>query len=261
MRMTDEMAVLCARLDDLCVSADKGELSISPFLSPKERHYAEMHLKTCGVKYICFGGYGEAERQRIYILPEYLEEAVESASQLEEYGFSADISCVKITPSGYRQLSHRDYMGSVLGLGVERTVVGDILIYGDGSAVVICDDLMCDFFTENLCKVANDKVKVSREDLKKINIPERKFSEISDTVASSRIDCIVASLCSVSREKAKDAVEAGIVEVDYECEERADREIKVPCIISVRGYGKFEVLSVNDKTKKGRYRLIAKKYL
>jgi RNA-binding protein YlmH len=80
-------------------------------------------------------------------------------------------------------------------------------------------------------------------------------------VASSRLDCVVAAVCSLSRERARAVVESGLVELDFECEERADRAINPPCVISVRGFGRFKINSVSDKTKKGRYRLLAQKYL
>jgi RNA-binding protein YlmH len=84
---------------------------------------------------------------------------------------------------------------------------------------------------------------------------------ISDTVASPRLDCIVGALCSLSREKARATVESGLVELDFEREERPDRTVSAPCIISVRGYGRFRINSVSDMTKKGRYRLNAEKFV
>jgi RNA-binding protein YlmH len=72
---------------------------------------------------------------------------------------------------------------------------------------------------------------------------------------------VVAALCSFSRERAKEAIVSSFVELNYECEERVDREISTPAVVSVRGVGKFNVISLSDKTKKGRYRLLAEKLL
>lgn len=260
MRIDEDISALYARLDDLAMSADKGEVARSAFLSPRELHYAQGYLSARGESFFAFGGYCDAERKRIYILPDYME-GVDSPEGLVEYGFDTDISCVRVVPSGYRALTHRDFLGSTLGLGIERTVIGDILVGSDGKADVICDGALADFLAENLCKVANDKVRTSVITLADIEAPERRFAEINDTVASPRLDCIVGALCSLSREKARSAVEAGIVEVNFEGEERPDRDVSAPCTVSVRGYGRYDVLSVSDKTKKGRYRLLAKKYL
>ncbi len=259
MSKNTELDALYARLDDLLARADRGELCMSGFLSPAELHYARKYL---GEKCIAFGGYDEAERQRIYLLPEYLC-ALTEARQLFEYGFSTGVCALSLVTDGYRRLSHRDYLGSLLGLGIERTVIGDILVCSDAgdSAVVFCDETISGFICEELSRISSEKVKVGRVALDEVHIPERRYSEISDTVASPRLDCVVAAVCSLSRDKARAAVEGGLVELDFECEERADRAIVAPCMLSVRGHGRFIIDSVNDKTKKGRYRLLARKYL
>lgn len=260
MKNSEELDALYARLDDLAAAVERGEISVSTFLTPKEQHFASSYLRPRGINFFTFGGYDGAERRRIYILPEYMD-SVTDALGIEEYGFEHGVCCISLSSGGYRTLTHRDYLGAVLGLGVERSVIGDILVYDDREAVIFCDSVMRDFLAGNLTKVASEKVRTGILPLDRVAVPEKRFAEISDTVASPRLDSIVGALCSLSREKAKTAVESGCVEVDYECEERPDRTICAPCTVSVRGHGKYDVLSVNDKTKKGRYRLMAKKYL
>ena len=116
-------------------------------------------------------------------------------------------------------------------------------------------------FEENLERVGRDKVKVYRIDFDESILPERKVLKINDTVASARLDCVVASLCSLSRERAKEKITSSLVELNYECEERPDRIIDTPSVISVRGVGKFRVISLSDVTRKGRYRLVGEKFL
>ena len=91
--------------------------------------------------------------------------------------------------------------------------------------------------------------------------PKRKFLHVSDTVASARLDGVISSLISVSRERAKEIVLDGAVEVDYEECLRPDKLLTSPCIVTVRGFGKFRINSLVDKTKKGRTRLDADKYV
>lgn len=260
-KQNDSYALL-ARIDDLCTRADRGELGISDFLSPSDRHFAEKYLQSKKRAYVAFGGYGDAERQRIYLLPEYIEH-ISSADELLEYGHSCDVVALELVTDGYRRLSHRDYLGSLLGIGIERDVVGDIIVYGEGGdrAAVFCDSRIAVYIGEELARIAGEKVRVREIPLENVEIPERRFAEISDTVASARLDCIVAAVCSLSRERARAAVESGLVELDFECEERADRAVCAPCMLSVRGFGRFKINSVSDKTKKGRYRLLASKYL
>jgi len=257
-----ENTELYARLDDLCDAAALGNLALSDFLTPREAHTSCAYLVRKGAHFLTVGGYEGAERVRIAVLPDYME-SVESADDLCEYGYGDAVAAIMVRASGYRRLSHRDYMGSILGLGVERAVVGDILVpHEDGTlAYIFCDSAMARFFEAELTKVANDKVKTTAIPLSEVKIPERRFAEINDTVASARLDCVVAALCNLARERAKEAVLAGLVEVDYECEERPDRILTPPCLLTVRGHGKYRVLSVGDVTRKGRYRLTAEKFL
>ena len=101
---------------------------------------------------------------------------------------------------------------------------------------------------------------------KRFDIPEdfcikREFQSVSDTVASARFDCVVSALCGLSREKAQGIIRIGEAELDYFTEDRPDRTVGEGSIISVRGYGKFVVVSLSEQTKKGRLRLLANKYI
>ena len=209
-----------------------------------------------------YGGYEGAERRRIYCLPEYMEET-RVPEDLEEYGYSSEIVTLEIRGSGYRRLTHRDYLGSLLGLGLERSVAGDICLPEENGflAYVWLDRSIAPFVCSELIKIASDTVKVREVTLPDGFAPIRRTAPLHDTVASPRLDAVVASLCSLSREQARVTVQSGLVELNYETEERGDRTVEAPALISVRGYGKFRVLSVSDLTKKGRIRLEAEKYL
>ena len=249
-----------SRLEDLKRCAIRGNLGISAFLSPREVFLAEQYLKHGGVSFELFGGYEDSERKKCYFLPEFLE-GVSNIAEILEYGYSFEIDALSIKGSGFESLSHRAIMGSVLGLGIQRESIGDIIMLDDNSAILFCDSKLTEFFIDNLERVGRDKVRVRKIDILNISLPNRTFSDIADTVASARLDCVVSALCSLSRERAKEKIESSLVELNYETEERPDKEVVTPAVISVRGVGKFKVLSVSDKTKKGRYRLVAKKYL
>lgn len=250
---------LFARLDDLKECAVRGNVGISAFFSPREEIAACEYLTRGKVNFISYGGYSDAERKKIYVLPDFIEEG--SIEALIEFGFSCEMDCVEIRGSGFETLSHRAVMGSILGLGIERDVVGDIVMLNENRAIFFCDSRLTPFFCESLERVGRDKVRVRKIELDESILPERKVQRINDTVASARLDCVVAAICSLSRERAKEKITSSLVELNYECEERVDREVSVPAIISVRGVGRFRIISLNDKTKKGRYRLVAEKFL
>ena len=260
----DSIIELYARLDDLSAKAEGGRMAISSFLTPRELHYARLRFSGRGNLFRIFGGYGDAERGRVYFLPDYMEsEDTDLPACLDAFGFSHEITPLLITGSGYRNISHRDLLGSILGLGLSRDVLGDIVLLDEKgiNSVAFCDSAIADFIVASLEKVANDKAKATYAQMENITLPQRRFSPIRDTVASPRLDCAVASLCSLSRAKAAEVIIGGLVELDYETEERIDRQISPPCHISVRGFGKFAVHSVADLTRKGRYRLVADKYI
>ena len=251
-----------ARLFDLVKRAQKGDLAVSAFLSPKERHDAEEILGKSGCAYAVYGGYADAERRRIYLLPSYMEECEEFLEGLSAFGYESGIATLKVKGSGYVDLTHRDFLGALLGLGLERSVLGDIVLSdSEPSAIVFCEDRIVPFLLEEWRQVGRDKVSVERVSLPPDFAVSRRVEALTDTVASARLDCIVASLCHMSRERAKTAVESGLVELDFVCRTRPDQPVEDECLISVRGYGKYRVISTSEKTKKGRYRLRAEKFI
>ena len=261
----EEFGLLYAHIEDLCARAQKGDLAPSSFLSPREIHYACRYLARTGVSAYAFGGYANAERQKLYLLPDYIErsELCEEnfVSRLREFGFDSELCAIRIEGSGYRTLTHRDFLGSLLALGIERDVLGDILVDPDEhGATVFCESRMLSFLNAELLRVANDKVRIEYLALEDVSIPERRFEKLCDTVASARLDCVIAALCNLSREKARQVVTGSLVELNYESEERPDREVEAPAVLSVRGYGRYRILRLEDRTRKGRLRLEAEKY-
>ena len=171
------------------------------------------------------------------------------------------VGAVEIRGSGFRQLTHRDYLGSLLGLGLERDSLGDIALQDEHRAVVFCTRGMASFLCSNVEKIASDTVKCLPYTVDDTFTDGRKYRPISDTVASPRLDCVVAALTNLSREAAQTAVRSGLVEVEYETEERTDRMLTPPVTLSVRGHGKFILRSFDGETKKGRLRLRADQYV
>lgn len=268
MRETDaERALLEARIEDMIERAERYEPCVSSFLSPREQHYAAQKLRgfASDAFGVFYGGYEGSERNRLFILPEYLaaEDGVYTAAVIREMlpELSAEaVRVLSIVGSGYRRLTHRDYLGSLLGLGIERDKLGDIIVEDDCHALVFCDGTMADYILSELRKIGSDTVKVRATTVGVDFRAERRMRPISDTVASPRLDSIVSALIGTSREKAQDLIREGAVEVDYEPCDKNDKMPHKDAIISVRGHGKYVIQSVSEQTKKGRYRLLAAQY-
>lgn len=260
-----ELKLFYARLDDLEKRALSGAVSHSDFFTPSEIYKAEKYFEAKGNKdKICFfGGFFDSQRKQIFLLPEYLVDAYdknELVLALDD-DFNASITVLKICGSGFRRLSHRDYLGSILSLGVERDKIGDICVLNDSSAIVFCSGEVSDFLIMELVSIGSDRVKIERTSIDK-NMPStQQYQGFADTVASERIDCIVASIFNLSREKAQNLIKGGFVEFNYEVAKSVDERVNAGDIISARGYGKFVIRDVSCATKKGRLRLLADRYI
>ncbi|MBQ2676629.1 MAG: hypothetical protein IJF54_04405 [Clostridia bacterium] len=205
--------------------------------------------KTCisSYKHCIFGGFEFAERVMLCFLPDWADET------------DVDFPIVPITLS-YRErdeLSHRDFLGTFMSFGITRDKIGDILIE-KGRAVAFIHKDIINYVTTQLEKVGGVgvKLKIGFDD----PLPySSSFENIRGTVASNRLDCIVAELCNFSRDKSALVITSGKVFVDSaECLNISKR-IENGAEITVRGFGKFIIDSVDDVTRKGRYVLLARK--
>ena len=267
MNLNDAQKLLASRAEDYLSSADRGELACGNFLTPSSAAYTMTVMRELRAadRVFFFGGYPDAERKRVFVIPSYLAdfdgdaEAKARAYMAEE--FCETIKAIRIEGSGYRELSHRDYLGSLLALGIERDCLGDVVVEDEHHAVVFCTGKIFPFLLSGIDRIGNDKVTVREFVPDSSFAVKREFAPITDTVASNRLDCVVGALTNLSREKAQLAVRQGLCEVDYLLEQRVDRELKTPCVITVRGYGKFNLLSFDGETRRGRLRMIAQKYV
>ncbi|MBQ8431309.1 MAG: hypothetical protein IJX28_00345 [Clostridia bacterium] len=260
--------LLQARLEDAVAGCEKGMVMALSFLTPLERRRAEILLRQRGAweQAWFWGGYEDAERATLFLLPDYLLtclsgplhqcRAEELCALLEEW-ISEEVCALRITGSKFRTLTHRDYLGAILHLGLERDALGDIAVQNDHAAILFCTPTVATFLTEHLQKAANDAVRCSRCVLDESFTDGRSYRPISDTVASARLDCVVAALINASREAAQTAIRAGRVEVEYEVVERTDLVLTPPTVLSIRGHGRYILRAFDGTTAKGRLRLRA----
>ena len=256
-----------ARLEDAIRKCTSGSVAHIPFLTMRQRRRAERILDAHGLRdsYWFWGGHVGAERACLFLLPDYLtailpEDDLERYAVLKEYlseEMANAVMSISIKGSGFRKLTHRDYLGAILGLGIERDAIGDIAVQDEHSAILFCPRTLAGFLMGELTKVGADTVRCYECLLDETFTDGKKYRPISDTVASPRLDCVVAALCNLSREAAQSAVRSGLVEVDFEPEERVDTVLTPPITVSVRGYGRFVLRSFDGETRKGRLRLRA----
>ena len=194
------------------------------------------------------GGYDNAERKVIFIYPYYMEyEDIECPLEIVQVEGNFK----------FKEISHKDYLGAILNLGIVREKIGDIIIHDNFCQVVVTSGI-CDFLTINLNKVSRNKVivkKISRDDI----IPNSpNFKYISFTVSSQRLDCIISGLYNISRQDSLKYINGERVHVNYEKITSPSKEVEDNSLISVRGKGRSIIVNVGEITKKGRIKVQAK---
>jgi RNA-binding protein YlmH len=263
---------LLARIEELCDRAVRGLFSHTSFLTPREAKHARALLIHRGQWHRArlWGGYSNAERVCLLLFPDYVCDLIGSDAWhdtpvpelLAMAGEEDVISVLSLRGSGYRTLTHRDFLGSLLSLGIEREVLGDIAVTDDGhSAILFCTCRMESFLHHTVERIGGDVVRVAPTTVPHDFDGGRHYAPVRDTIASPRLDCIVAALCHLSRDAAQTAIRAGLVEVDYDGEDRVDVTVDIPCVISVRGVGKFALRSLGAPNRRGRLPLMADKYI
>lgn len=251
---TGEDRLLLARVLDKWEQADcRGAPSCTEFLSPRERLAAEALLRMAGVpnqRWAASGGYDGAERQIITFLPEWQE--------LEDAVFP--LRCIRANYRPEYELTHRDILGSLMGEGIVREKVGDILVTADGCDVVVADSV-ADFLLSSWTSAGRAKLTVREVEPRDLHIPVQKTEQIKDTVAALRLDAVASSGFRMSRGKAAELVTGGRVQVNWlECT-KPDRLLAEGDTVSARGVGKFKLTQVGGVTKKGRIAILLERYV
>lgn len=207
-----------------------------------------------GVRTFMYGGYDEAERRMLVCVPRDLplndEEAAEGLLRVLR---------VRL-PAISRELSHRDYLGSLLGLGIDRRLTGDILVRPDGADILIVPGIE-EFLLKELHRIGSVEVKTEAVSAGELIIPVARVEFIKDSVSSVRLDSIVSSAFRISRGKAAEAVRRGLVSVDHaECV-KPDAAVHEGSSIVLKGKGKAVLEETGGESRKGRIRIVIKRYI
>lgn len=214
-----------------------------------------------GKQAVFYGGYSEAERKMVCFLP----------AKQDNFCFKPDfsISCVRIMPANKKfcdKLNHRDYLGTIMSLGLTRDQIGDIVVKNEGNdahqaatAYVFCKSDKADLLTE-LNRIKHTTVIaeiISCEELEWT--PE--FKEISGSVSSFRFDAVLSLAINVSRSQGLALIQEGSVFLNGRCCTENAKKLVEGDVFSIRGYGKFIFEKVSTMSKKGRFHIIVKQYI
>ena len=264
--MTKDEVLFQRRVIDLANLADRRSMIMfSDFLNLNELNIyhsskKELAFVTCRL----FGGYETAERQMIAFIPDALSYDIadtESKDGSLPYGWKFPFVCICIRPLHEKytdKLTHRDFLGAILNIGIERNKIGDILLTDDGT-YVFCHETMAELLCRELAQIRHTSVAAQITDLDSFSW-QPVYETIHGTVASLRLDSLLSLAFGSSRSSLTSLVENGSIYVNGRLTTSNGYKLKNGDIISARGYGKFQFCSVLSETRKGRLSVEIKRY-
>jgi len=247
-----EDRLLLARIWDKYEQTQRKNIpGVTVFLSPREQQLAHHMLNAAGIRsgYVFDGGYEDAERKILVFLPDWMEEPAGDELVFLRAAFHGDES-----------LTHRDILGSLMGLGVTRERVGDILV-SPHSADITASPSLREFFLREWDQAGRVKLTVTEIRRDELSIPQTQVKVIRDTVSSLRLDAVAATAFSMSRGRAAELIAAGKVSLDHIPCLKGDKTVGEGAIISARGFGKARLAQVGGLSKKGRTGITIERYL
>ena len=249
---TQEDKILLAKLwDKINAGIHKNIPVNSCFLSLREQEMARFLFgDTVGL--YSFGGYDDAERKMLVFLPDYMEESV-----LPD---TAALACLRATFYQGDRPTHRDFLGALIGAGIARETIGDILV-NKGSCDFFVTEEVAPYILQNFEGAGRTKVKLQKIPLAEVAIPTPETKEIRDSVPSLRLDSLISAGFRVSRGVATQQIVASRVAINGLTCEKPDKLVEEGATLSVRGMGKMQLKAVNGQTKKGRISVVIDRYV
>ena len=250
--MTKEETILAKRFLDLSRQAGQKDIVVfSEFLNLNELNIFKQEIPNLYSGYEIFGGYALSERQMIAFIPDALC-----------YAWDYPIVCLSITPLNKKfaeALTHRDVLGSLMNLGIERCKIGDILV-NEEEIYVFCQEKIAPFLMQELTRIRHTMVKSEKVEADSLSVEPRK--ELAEgIVTSNRLDSVIACICKISRSQASVLIKGGKVFLDNRQILQVTAECKPGELISVRSVGRFRFVDSFGETRKGRLKIKYEKYL
>lgn len=252
-----ESELLKARIDDCIGLCEESYLITNTnFLDIYQQSSVIEYLRNKkGIRFDFYGGFEDSERKIALFFPEYAE----SLEYIKENSELSPITSIRISKDDFSTLSHRDYLGAVMGLGIKREAVGDIFVTEKGCTMAVIKSV-APFIKENLISVGRGSVKVeineSFEDVHNNSTFETKRCYVS----SMRLDGVLSAAFAISRNTAVEAIRKGVVLLNGIVVQKPDARVPFGSKLVIHGKGKVMVDEDAGVTKKGRQAFIIRKY-
>ncbi len=249
----DELLSHAENRESLSRVIDKAEQALrtwevvqTDFLSPPDLAEAESAFaRLTEVSLVAWGGYPQAERKRLAI----------ARSELPLDPTQVEVVLLDISGNFlFDSATHRDFMGALLGTGLVRDKVGDIIVLGERGAQAVVVPELVDFLALNLTQVRSVPVQTQQIDLAQIKVREPRKKELTTVEASLRLDAVASAGFGMSRSKMADLISSGDVRVNWKAVSQSSHSVKTGDLVAIRGKGRLEIGDIGV-TKKERYRI------
>ncbi|WP_040286924.1 RNA-binding protein [Sporosarcina koreensis] len=223
---------------------------LTGFLDPRERFIVQSVVRGSGLLTAEHGGFQEAERKRLLLYPDYYAPTEED--------FQIAVFAIRYAAK-FVTLEHPAILGSLMGLGLDRSKFGDIRLEGEAAQFAAASEIGA-YLEANFTSAGKAKVR-----LEEVGTPEEyietdeEWTEETRIVSSLRLDTVLSSLLNSARQKSASYITGGKVKVNWRVVEQPSFELNESDVLSVRGYGRFKVIAIEGRTKKDKIRLVAGK--
>ncbi|HEY9061201.1 MAG TPA: YlmH/Sll1252 family protein [Pseudobacteroides sp.] len=250
----DDKIFLSKVIDKALKAQNSHCITSTDFLDPYQSNIIKKSIgDNSGVNCVFYGGYTGAEREIAIFCPQGM-----SISDFHTYEYPLKV--IEVKWKSRISLTHRDFLGSLMGLGIKREKIGDILLEDDICRIIVISEI-AEYLEYNLLKVGNANVEVTLTDVGEIQPQDRNFKEIKVSVASLRLDCIASSGFGISRSKIGEFIKGDKVSLNWEKISSLTKQVSEGDTISIRGKGRVIVDKIGAMTKKGRISITLLKYL
>ena len=247
----DEAMLLARVYDRITLAAQRNIPAATCFLSPREQLLTQQLLR--GTELHFFGGAAGPERNMCCWLPDYLDESWLS---------SEDGPCAAVCAEFFAgdRLSHRDFLGALMGAGIKRETVGDIFVREGRCDFLVTREIL-PYVLQNLTSAGRARLTLRELALSELEIPAAQVKTVRDTVSSLRLDSVVSAGFGLSRGKAALYIESGKAELNHMPCVKSDKTVCEGDVVSVRGLGKIRLEELSGTTKKGRTGIVISRFV
>lgn len=249
----DERVMLARVLDQMERAANRSIPCATQFLSPAQRAAAEPLLAASGhPRRLFHGGFEGAERTVCVFLPDWLEP--------EDWDAAEELAAVEAAFPPGAELTHRDILGGLMGIGLTREKVGDILMTGSAAQIVVLKEaapiVLSQFGQAGRCRLKLREIALSE-----LSPAPAEIRLVKDTVAALRLDAVLSSGFSIARGKAAGLIGSGRVSLNHRECTKPDKPVAQGDILTCRGLGKCVLKTVGGQSRKGRVIIEIERYV